>query len=62
MQLNNAPVQQDKPLGCEYTGEVVTEESVEIRPPLFGAFAIMARLHFTTRTKEGEHVKEYIFA
>ena len=48
MQLNNAPVQQDKPLGCEYTGEVVTEESVEIRPPLFGAFAIMAGLHFTT--------------
>nr|DAS40614.1 MAG TPA: hypothetical protein [Caudoviricetes sp.] len=36
MQPNNAPVQQDKPLGCEYTGEVVTEEAVEIRSPLIG--------------------------
>nr|DAV68898.1 MAG TPA: hypothetical protein [Caudoviricetes sp.] len=34
MQPNNAPVQKDQPIGCEYTGEVVTEEAVEIRPPL----------------------------
>lgn len=62
MQLNNAPVQQDKPLGCEYTGEAVTEEAVEIRPPLLWSFCYYGRAPFYYIDKEGEHVKEYIFA
>lgn len=53
MQLNNAPVKQDKPLGCKYTGEVVTEESAEIRPPLLWSFCCYGRAPFYYTDKGG---------
>lgn len=54
MQPNNAPVQKDQPIGCEYTGEVVTEEAVEIRPPLLiELWQLSKALFFIHKSKRG---------
>ena len=54
MQPNNAPVQKDQPIGCEYTGEVVTEEVVEIRPPLLIELLQLSKaLFFIHKSKRG---------
>lgn len=54
MQPNNAPVQKDQPIGCEYTGEVVTEEAVEIRPPLLIELLQLSKaLFFIHKSKRG---------
>jgi phage terminase small subunit len=54
VQPNNAPVQKDQPIGCEYTGEVVTEEAVEIRPPLLIELLQLSKaLFFIHKSKRG---------
>lgn len=54
MQSNNALVQQDQPIGCEYTGEVVTEEAVEIRSPLLIELLQLSKaLFFIHKSKRG---------
>jgi phage terminase small subunit len=54
VQSNNALVQQDQPIGCEYTGEVVTEEAVEIRSPLLIELLQLSKaLFFIHKSKRG---------
>lgn len=54
MQSNNALVQQDQPIGCEYTGEIVTEEAVEIRSPLLIELLQLGKaLFFMHKSKRG---------
>lgn len=54
MQSNNALVQQDQPIGCEYTGEIVTEEAVEIRSPLLIELLQFSKaLFFMHKSKRG---------
>lgn len=54
MQSNNALVQQDQPIGCEYTGEIVTEEAVEIRSPLLIELSQFSKaLFFMHKSKRG---------
>lgn len=54
MQSNNALVQQDQPIGCEYTGEIVTEEAVEIRSPLLIELLQLGKaLFFMYKSKRG---------
>jgi phage terminase small subunit len=54
VQSNNALVQQDQPIGCEYTGEIVTEEAVEIRSPLLIELLQFSKaLFFMHKSKRG---------
>jgi phage terminase small subunit len=54
VQSNNALVQQDQPIGCEYTGEIVTEEAVEIRSPLLIELLQLGKaLFFMHKSKRG---------
>ena len=47
-------MQKDQPIGCEYTGEVVTEEAVEIRPPLLIELLQLSKaLFFIHKSKRG---------
>lgn len=47
-------MQQDQPIGCEYTGEIVTEEAVEIRSPLLIELLQFSKaLFFMHKSKRG---------
>lgn len=47
-------MQQDQPIGCEYTGEIVTEEAVEIRSPLLIELLQLGKaLFFMHKSKRG---------